>query len=149
MRVPVAVIELAAERVRVVLAVGLPAADRVRVFVEETVPEVETARVRVVVVVGLRDGPARDLVAVIVGVGDSKARVRVPVVVGDAPTRVRVAVVVGVAGPGRGREAVGLGVPRERDLVAVSVVVPTVAWGWTGVIIANRDTNRVSNLICY
>ena len=127
-----------------VVAVGLPAADRVRVAVPEVVPEVEKARVRVVVVVGLRDGPVRVRVAVTVAVGDTTGRVRVAVGVGNAPARVRVAVVVGVAGPARGREAVGLGVR-----VAVSVVLPAVIWGCTGVTIANRDTNRVSNLIYY
>jgi hypothetical protein len=81
----------------VVVAVTLPPADRVRVYVEETVPEVEIARVRVVVVVGLRDGPARVRVEVTVGVGDDKARVRVPVLVGLGVAAALVCVAVSVA----------------------------------------------------
>jgi len=127
--------------VRVAVAVRLPTADRLGVDVVEDVAVPDTGRVRVVVVVGLRDTPGRDRVVVVVAVAvaGTKARVRVP----DA---VRVP-----AGLDRVRVAVGLGVPTCVRLTvgvgdATARLGEIVGWVFP---IANRDTNRVSNLICY
>lgn len=159
-KVPVGVTELPPERVRVAVAVGLPTADRVRVPVAESVGVPETRRVRVVVVVGLRDAPRRVLVVVdvAVGVAGTTARVREPEAVSVPPALDRVAVTVGLVALPRERLRVAVGDTTALDRVAVTVGVMTpprvgvraeVPIGIWELPIANRDTNSVSNLICY
>lgn len=87
------------ETVFVALSDRDPNPDRVVVVV--SVADID--RVRVALVVGLRDGLGRVLVAVIVGVvvvvAGATPRVRLPVVVGVATGRIRVGVGVGLVIP--------------------------------------------------